>query len=324
MLGSRRSTPGLEQRRRVVGHRVRPRTERRPERQRRRSEDRAPAGPSTAGARRPMGCRRPPRPPRLERMASRAQSARDADAAVDDVVDAADDVLGEEIHDAFGEVVAVRGCPPLIADDTERLAGRGRATGCGPGCVPGSPSPVRRTATPFGRSQSWPFADSTRPPSPPVRPPAWRPHRVDRGRRRHPAHTPRPRARDAIEDLVGGHDDEVQAALGAGPGQDAGGVAVAPHREVRLAGAAIHVRPGGRMDDDVRSVAIETARRSPSGASRSKAARSQAIGPAGPVNGASARAATSARPSRPAAPVTATRISPATSRSPGGRPYWRA
>ena len=46
-------------------------------------------------------------------------------------MDPADRVLGEQVHDPLGQVVGVGGCPPLVADDLERLPGGRGSTGGG-------------------------------------------------------------------------------------------------------------------------------------------------------------------------------------------------
>ena len=164
----------------------------------------------------------------------------------------------------------------------------------------GSRARAPRTARPCGRCRGRPRTVRRRRPRPAARPRPWtlrtgcpataarsaRAGARRRGCRRRPRWSR--------------HDQQLGPARGAGLGQDAGRRRVAPHRELRVERAAVDVGPGGGMDDDLGPVAVEQRRRSRSGASRSNAARVQAIGPAGPVNGASARAATRSRPRRPA------------------------
>ena len=137
----------------------------------------------------------------------------------------------------------------------------------------------------------------------------------------------RPVGAAPVEDLVGGDDDQGRAAAGAGLGHLARGDAVAAHGQIRVAGAAVDVRPGGGVDHRVRPVPPHQA-----------LGRGRVVEVVvGQIPGQDLvderrppRCSTRALPSRPPAPVTATRISrrprrhrPA-SREPASRaPYWR-
>ena len=113
----------------------------------------------------------------------------------------------------------------------------------------------------------------------------------------------------SVEDLVGRDEHHVDAAPGAGAGELAGGGAVAAQRELRVARAAVHVRPGGGVDDDLGPLGVQEARPADASVSvsRSSSGWSQPIGPRVPVKGAFSSASASARPSRPLIPTTATR-----------------
>ena len=61
----------------------------------------------------------------------------------------------------------------------------------------------------------------------------------------------------AVEDLVRRHHQQVEATRRTGARQHAGRHAIAADREVRVAGAAVHVGPGRRVDDDLRAITVE-------------------------------------------------------------------
>ncbi len=254
---------------------------------------------------------------------------------VDDVVDAAERALREQLDDRLGKVGGVRRRAPLVGDDAQRLAGRGGRSAAVEDLRREVVAGRVRTATRCARCRAGrPRRPVVRVASPARSPASFdAPYGLAGCRARRAARSRGRPSRAAVEDLVRRDHDEVDAALGAGLGEDAGGGAVA--RQRRAPGRARSRRHRSRRRHGRRPPAGpgRAARRCRPGASRSNRRRSQAIGPNGPVNGASSRAAMSARPSRPRAPVTATRTSgrrwrraglaaalPSASRC----PYWRS
>ena len=215
----------------------------------------------------------------------------------------------EQLDDRLGDIRDVGRRPPLVGDDAERLAGGGRArrhrgSGSGSRCPgapeqPGRPDDPERPPRDVREGRPWPAARRPAFEAPYGLAGRARIVRADtRGRRsaarrrprwsRWPAGRCRARRRPSPASRSPARCGDAR-----GPGSSA-----QPSTSVQ---AAAWTTTSGRS----------RSRRDPigSGASRSNAARSQAIGPAGPVNGASARAATSARPRRPARRSPATRIS---------------
>ena len=136
---------------RVVGHGLRPRSHRLAARQRRRRRGRPSAagvdarvqvldGTCSSATATPM---------RAERR--RGPFGAGGDAAVDEVVDAAMGVVGEQLDDRLGDVGRVGRRAPFVVDDPERLAGSRRPARRHPGSCAGSRARAGRTARPSGR-----------------------------------------------------------------------------------------------------------------------------------------------------------------------------
>ena len=176
---------------------------------------------------------------------------------VDEVVDAAVRVLGQELDDAVRDVRGVGRRAPLVPDDAERFVGGLRPFGGledlarevaarraeEPG-GPDDPDPPARTGSVecLGRR---PLTGQLRG--------AVRVRGTGRVVGPVPdAVEPRP-----VEHLVGRDHDEVDATCGAGVGEDAGRDPVPAQGEVGVAGAAVDIGPRGAMDDDLGAVVIE-------------------------------------------------------------------
>ena len=205
-------------------------------------------------------------------------------------------VVREELHDRVGDVRGVGRGPPLVADRAERLAGGRAHARPRRGCGSGSRARATRTATPSGRSRARHRVARRTPRRRAARPRASRrrtgcPARSDRS-----AATACPSVHVPVEDLVGRDDQQVRARARRRPRP--GRRSRWPLRRIARSGSS--AQPSTSVQAAAWTTTSGRSRSSrapiPSGASRSNASRSQAIGPAGPVNGASARAATSALP----------------------------
>ena len=176
--------------------------------------------------------------------------------AVDEVVDPGQRVGRQQVDDRLGDIGRVGRGAPLVADRAERLAGRPRAFG-------GVEDPAREVA-PGRPEQPGRAGDPEAGPGPSGEGGRGQPLGLGLGRAVRVARRQRlgrlVRATvdpAAVEDLVGGHDQQLGPARGAGLGQDAGRGRVATHRQLRVERAAVDVGPGGGMDDDLGPVPVE-------------------------------------------------------------------
>jgi len=173
------------------------------------------------------------------------------------MVDPGGGVGAEQLDDRLSDVVRVGRGAPLVADDAQRLASR-------PGPLGGVEDPAREVATRRPEEPGRPgdpqstvtrggFVRLGREPLPCRLGDRVRVAGLDRIVRL--VATTRDRAPG--EDLVGGDHDQIDATRRGRLGEDAGGRPVAPHRELGVERAAVDVRPGRRMDDDLGPLAVQ-------------------------------------------------------------------
>ena len=166
-------------------------------------------------------------------------------------------VLRQQLDDRVGDVRGVGRGPPFVADGAEGLAGGPRRARRRRGCGSGSRGRATRTARPCGRSRTRRRVARRTPRRRAARPPASTrrtgcPARSDRSA----ATAGRPRHSPLKTSLVETISRSVPA-LGAGRGQDAGRLAVAPDRQLRIERAAVDIGPGRGVDDDLGPVTVE-------------------------------------------------------------------